>query len=104
MIVVGNSAPLDNYFSSLIIKSEANFCQTSFAQNVTQTGLLLGVEHEETATAGTDQLTADSTIFEGKLVPLIDLFIAHATGPFLLHLPVFVHQFAELAQIAGFKR
>ena len=65
---------------------------------------VLGVEHQEAAAAGADQLAADRAVLHAQLVPFVDLGVAHAARAALLVLPVLVHQLAELGEIAGFQR
>ena len=63
--------------------------------------MILGVEHQEAAAAGADQLAADRAVLPPELVPLVDLRVAHAAGAPLLVLPVLVHQLAEGGRVAG---
>ncbi len=70
---------------------------------MSQPHLFLGVEHEKSAAASADQLTADGAVLESQLIPPVYVFIGHFAGPLLLSLPVVIHQFAERMQILAFQ-
>src|SRR5258705_3386672 len=62
------------------------------------------IEQQKTAATGADELAANGAILHAEVIPLIDMGIAHATGPALLVLPMFMHQRAKLRRLTGFKK
>ena len=63
-----------------------------------------GVEQQETAASRADKLAARGAVLHAKVVPLVDLRIAHAARPALLVLPVLMHQRTKSRRLAGLKR
>src|SRR4029453_11260743 len=62
------------------------------------------VKHQESAAARAHQLSAERSVLEAEVVPLIDLRAAHATGTALLVRPVLVEQSAEGRGLAAHQR
>src|SRR5262245_60555812 len=95
---------LDDGLGAFEIEAEADLGQAGADHGVAQPGLVLGVEHQEPATAGTDQLATNRAVLERELIPFVDARVRHAAGSLLLMGPVLVHQLAELDQLAAFQR
>ena len=66
--------------------------------------LSLGVEHQEAAAAGADELAAERAVGHGVVVPVVDLRLLMPGAARLLALPVDVHQPGELLEVAGLER
>src|ERR1035441_2146523 len=79
------------------IEAHAHFAQSSFAQRVAQPRLILGVQHQESASAGANQLAAQRSAGARHLIELVDGGIGHGFRPVLLALPVLVHDGGEAA-------
>src|SRR5258705_10696620 len=62
------------------------------------------VEQQKAAAARTDKFAANGSILHAEVIPLIDMGIAHATGPALLVLPMLMHQRAKLRRLTRFKK
>src|SRR3954454_11724343 len=90
---------------SLEIKTETHFLQSRLPHGMPQLRLVfLGVEHQEAAAAGADQLAAERAVGAREIVPFVDLRIAHAATARLLALPMLVHQPRELSQVTALQR
>ena len=91
-----------------LVPSKSNRKRTSLQpglpHGVTQSGLVLRIKHEETATARADELAAERAVGHRQVIPLVDFRIAHAPAALLFALPVHIHQPRELMQVAGFQR
>src|ERR1700736_2337034 len=65
---------------------------------------VFGVEQQKSAAARADELAANRAVLHAKVIPLVDLGIAHAAGPTLLMLPMLMHQRAKLRRLAGLEK
>src|SRR5437867_2166105 len=67
---------LGNHGCSLEVKPEAHLSQAHFDHRPTQSNPVLGVKHQEAATARPNQLATQSTFGHAELVPTIDRAVA----------------------------
>src|SRR3546814_5000304 len=56
---------------------------------------ILGIEHQEAAAAGADQLPAERSVVAGDRIQRVDARVRHAAGTRLLDAPVLVHDPSE---------
>ncbi len=95
----GENGDGQTHANSTLVPSKSNRKRTSSrpaaGHRRPQAPMVLGVEHQEAAAAGADQLAAERAVLPAELVPLVDLRVAHAHRAPLLVLPVLVHQLAE---------
>src|SRR5690348_14105923 len=63
---------LHQHLGAFKVHVKADFGETCLAHHMTQPHFLLGVEHQEAAAPGPDQLAPDGTGIDPKIVPLID--------------------------------
>src|SRR5580700_8004630 len=69
---------------ALEIEAESHLLEALLQHGVAQAPLVAGVEHEEAAPAGADQLPAEGAVGHRVVVPLVDLAVAHAGAARLL--------------------
>src|SRR5881394_1254505 len=92
----------DHQLGPFDVEAEPNFHEAGLAHGVTEPRLVfLGVEHEEAAAPGADQLAAEGAAGFGQFVPLVDLRVGHAAAARLFALPMFIHERGEPAQVAA---
>src|SRR5262249_4956069 len=95
---------LNHHFRALEVEAEAHFAQAGLRHRVTQAGLIFSIEHQEAAAARADQLAAERAVLHRHLIPRVNLAIAHSAAALLLILPVDIHQFSELPEVARLQR
>src|SRR3546814_2797123 len=64
---------------------------------------ILGIEHQEAAAAGADQLPAERAVVAGDRIQRVDARVRHAAGTRLLDAPVLVHDPSEGGGVAGLR-
>src|SRR4051812_19254386 len=90
-----NRSTIDKHLGAREVEAEAHLAQPGADQRVAQPPAILGVEEQEAAAAGADQLAAEGAVTAAELVPGVDLGAAHARRAQALALPVLVHERGE---------
>src|SRR5439155_10482580 len=88
----------------LEVEGETNLLKPGGSHGVAQLVTVAGVEQQKSAAPRTDKLAADGAVLHAKIIPLVDLGIAHSAGPALLVLPMLMHQRAKLRRLAGLEK
>src|SRR6266508_1366259 len=71
--IMGSDGPLlRDDLGAFEVEAEADFGKPGCTHGVPQAGLVLGIEHQKASAARSDQLAADGTVRDGKIVPFID--------------------------------
>src|SRR5271156_2206322 len=86
------------------IELQPDLAQTGAPHGGAKTRFVFGIENEEAAAARANQLAAKGSRGASQAVHFIDKSAAHSGRTLLLVLPMNVHEFGKLAQIAGQKR
>jgi hypothetical protein len=79
------------------VKLQANFSQPSASHGGTKASFILGVEHQESSAARSNQFASERSLGSRQFVHFVNKTAAHSWRAFFLVLPVNVHQFGKLA-------
>src|SRR6266705_545974 len=101
---MGSDMLLRDHLGALEIEVEAHLLQAGLAHGGAQAHPVLGVEHQEAAAAGPDQLAADRAVAHGEIVAGVDARVRHAARALALVLPMLVHEPAEPGKVARLER
>src|SRR4051812_28085440 len=82
------SSSLHQRLRAFKVEADAHLFEAGFAQHMPQAFLVLGIQQQEAAAAGTDQLSAHGPVAHRKLIPGINLQIRHRSRSLLLVLPM----------------
>src|SRR5580698_496097 len=86
------------------IKLQPDLAQPSPSHSGAKAGFVFCVEHQKASAACANQFAAQRTIGAGQLIHFVDQAAADSRRAFLLVLPVNVHEFGKLAEIARQQR
>src|SRR5438552_2253454 len=67
-----NASRLRHYGRAVKIEAHPHLAQSCLAHGPAQPGLVFGVEHQEAAAAGADQLAAQRSVAHGQLIIFVD--------------------------------
>src|SRR5262249_47328566 len=95
---------LDHDLSAFVIEVESHFGETGLPHRVTQPGLFLRIEHEETTATRADQLAPDSAVADADVIIAFDARVRDADRARARALPVLVHELAETGEVARLQR
>ena len=91
---------IENDFTSFEFEAETELVQTCAPHRIADARfVLLAVEHQKSAAAGTADFSPNSPILFRQFLPGIDLAAADASRQSLLGLPVNIQEFAEVVKV-----